>query len=104
MFLIIVLTICFFHKKTKKAFEQYLKLYPKNRTLIVAGGVAANKQIRFTLKKLCQEENFKIYFPDLNFCIDNAAMIAWATLLKYSKINEIGFKANPRLEVAKTYF
>ena len=46
-------------RKTKKAIEQYLELYPKNRTLVVAGGVAANKQIRNTLKRLCQEENFK---------------------------------------------
>ena len=89
------------YKKTKNAFGQYLKLYPKNRTLVVAGGVAANKQIRFTLKKLCQEENFQIYFPDLNFCTDNAAMIALAGLerFKKKKFNNQNFEVNPRWQL-----
>ena len=73
------------YKKTKKAIEQHLELYPKNRTLVVAGGVAANKQIRITLERLCQEEKFKIYFPDIKLCTDNAAMIALAGLERYKK-------------------
>ena len=32
---------------------------------MLAGGVAPNKQIRFTLKKLCQEEKFNIYYPKM---------------------------------------
>ena len=31
---------------------------------------------------------------------DNAAMIAWATILKYAKINDINFKPNPRLHIS----
>ena len=89
------------YKKTKKAIEQHLELYPKNRTLVVAGGVAANKQIRITLKRLCQDEKFKIYFPDLKLCTDNAAMIALAGLERYKKkkFDKHNFEANPRWQL-----
>ena len=89
------------YKKTKKAIEQHLELYPKNRTFVVAGGVAANKQIRFTLKKLCQEEKFNVYFPDLKLCTDNAAMIALAGLERYKmkKFDKHNFEANPRWQL-----
>ena len=73
----------------------------KKRTLVVAGGVAANKQIRIILKKLCQAEKFKIYFPDLKLCTDNAAMIALAGLERYKKkkFNKHNFEANPRWQL-----
>ena len=89
------------YKKTKKAIEQHLELYPKNRTLVVAGGVAANKQIRIILKKLCQDEKFKVFFPDLKFCTDNAAMIALAGLERYKKkkFDKHNFEANPRWQL-----
>ena len=89
------------YKKTKKAIEQHLDLYPKNRTLIVAGGVAANKQIRITLERLCKEEKFKVYFPDLKLCTDNAAMIALAGLERYKmkKFDKHNFEANPRWQL-----
>ena len=89
------------YKKTKKAIEQHMELYPRNRTLVVAGGVAANKQIRITLKKLCKEENFEIYFPDLKLCTDNAAMIALAGLERYKKkkFNKQNFVVNPRWQL-----
>ena len=89
------------YKKTKKAIEQHLELYPKNRTLVVAGGVAANKQIRINLKKLCQDEKFKIFFPDLKLCTDNAAMIALAGLERYKKkkFDKHNFEANPRWQL-----
>mgnify|MGYP000576282651 CR=1 FL=1 len=89
------------YKKTKKAIEKHLELYPKNRTLVVAGGVAANKQIRINLKKLCQDEKFKIFFPDLKLCTDNAAMIALAGLERYKKkkFDKHNFEANPRWQL-----
>ena len=89
------------YKKTKKAIEQHLELYPKNRILVVAGGVAANKQIRITLERLSKEEKFKVYFPDLELCTDNAAMIALAGLERYKKkkFDEHNFEANPRWQL-----
>ncbi|KAB1088453.1 tRNA (adenosine(37)-N6)-threonylcarbamoyltransferase complex transferase subunit TsaD [Neorhizobium galegae] len=48
--------------------------------LVVAGGVAANQEIRRTLQALCIENGFRFIAPPLRLCTDNAAMIAWAGL------------------------
>ena len=45
--------------------------------VIVAGGVAANKYIREEFKNLEGILNIKVYYPDLKYCGDNAAMIAF---------------------------
>jgi N6-L-threonylcarbamoyladenine synthase len=49
-------------------------------TLVVAGGVAANKAIRTELDALCAGRGFRMVAPPLHLCGDNAAMIAWAGL------------------------
>ncbi len=48
------------------------------KTLVIAGGVSANKQIRASLTEMVDKENVRIYFPRLEFCTDNGAMIAYA--------------------------
>ena len=49
-----------------------------NRTkVIIAGGVAANKYIREEFRNLESILNVKVYYPDLKYCGDNAAMIAF---------------------------
>ena len=53
--------------------------------MIVAGGVAANESIRGNLLNLSNEMNFKTIYPDLKFCGDNAAMIAWAGIKRFKK-------------------
>ena len=47
-------------------------------TLVVAGGVAANKLLRATLETTANSHGFKLSVPPFNLCTDNAAMIAWA--------------------------
>ncbi|GJM03438.1 MAG: tRNA N6-adenosine threonylcarbamoyltransferase [Rhodomicrobium sp.] len=47
-------------------------------TLVVAGGVAANKYLRTRLEGLTDKNNLKLVLPPLSLCTDNAAMIAWA--------------------------
>ncbi len=46
--------------------------------LIVCGGVSANKQLRQCLDNIAQNKGFKVYYPQLKWCTDNAAMIALA--------------------------
>ncbi|MCA1444877.1 tRNA (adenosine(37)-N6)-threonylcarbamoyltransferase complex transferase subunit TsaD [Ensifer sp. IC4062] len=46
--------------------------------LVVAGGVAANQELRATLQELCDQNGFRFVAPPLQLCTDNAAMIAWA--------------------------
>ncbi|MCX7096619.1 MAG: tRNA (adenosine(37)-N6)-threonylcarbamoyltransferase complex transferase subunit TsaD [Methylococcales bacterium] len=47
-------------------------------SLVVAGGVSANKQIRAALTEMAAKEQASIHFPRLEFCTDNGAMIAYA--------------------------
>ena len=52
--------------------------------IVVSGGVGANKQLREKLTKSSQEDNFQLFFPSLEFCTDNGAMIALTGYLRYS--------------------
>ena len=74
-------------KKTELAMNIFREEVSDNskKTFVVAGGVAANKTIRENLKELCIRKNFKPIFPSMEFCGDNAAMIAWAGIQRYKK-------------------
>ncbi|MGD0958730.1 MAG: tRNA (adenosine(37)-N6)-threonylcarbamoyltransferase complex transferase subunit TsaD [Methylomonas sp.] len=48
------------------------------KTLVVAGGVSANRAIRAGLTAMAEVQAASIYFPRPEFCTDNAAMIAYA--------------------------
>jgi N6-L-threonylcarbamoyladenine synthase len=50
--------------------------------LVIAGGVGANKKLRAQLAEAGAREGFKVYFPRLEFCTDNGAMIALAGALR----------------------
>jgi N6-L-threonylcarbamoyladenine synthase len=55
------------------------------KELLVAGGVAANQGLRQTLEKRCREEQIPLRIPPLEYCTDNAAMIAAAAHLKWKR-------------------
>ncbi len=64
--------------KTAKAAKQY-----QVKQIIVAGGVAANRGLR---AKMIERITFvPVYFPSMQYCTDNAAMIAAAGYFKYQK-------------------
>ena len=86
------------YEKTKVAFQDFNKKKQNTNTFVVAGGVAANKGIRNKLIEVSEENNFKIIFPDINLCSDNAAMIAMVGLEKYrlKLFDNLDFQANPR--------
>jgi len=46
--------------------------------IVLAGGVAANKRLRELMSNRGEEENFGVFLPPIQFCTDNAAMIALA--------------------------
>lgn len=50
------------------------------RTLVVAGGVGANLELRSRLSAGAAAQGVRVYYPRLEFCTDNAAMIAVAGL------------------------
>ena len=67
-------------------------------TLIAAGGVSANSQLREGLHKLARQMGGRVYFPRLEFCTDNGAMIAYAGCLKLQAgaAEPLSFYARPR--------
>ena len=74
------------YKKTKIAIDIFKdKTEAKEVKLIVAGGVAANQTIRKNLSSLAEEMKFETIYPDIKFCGDNAAMIAWAGIQRFKK-------------------
>jgi tRNA N6-adenosine threonylcarbamoyltransferase len=46
--------------------------------LVVAGGVGANRRLREALSQKAAAEQFEVFYPPLEFCTDNGAMIAYA--------------------------
>lgn len=53
---------------------------PEARSLVVAGGVAANATIRTALEGVAQEAGIAFIAPPLRLCTDNAVMVGWAAI------------------------
>ncbi len=68
------------------------------KRLVVAGGVSANTQIRATLTEMVIKEVGEIYFPRLEFCTDNGAMIAYAGYQRFlmGELQDLAILAKPR--------
>ena len=96
------------YKKTKIAFSEFQNQNKtKENILVIAGGVAANKNIRSMLTNLCKEENYQSIFPPMELCGDNAAMIAMVGLEKFKlkQFDNLDYPAKPRWQLdAKAAF
>ncbi len=51
-------------------------------TLVVAGGVGANRLLRQTLDQACARAGVRVHYPELHLCTDNGAMIAMAAAMR----------------------
>ncbi len=56
--------------------------------LIVAGGVGANRRLRARLKSLTEAMGAELYYPRIEFCTDNGAMIAYAGCMRLQADSE----------------
>ncbi len=67
------------------------------KRLVIAGGVSANTELRQKMAELMQSMRGEVYYPRLEFCTDNGAMIAYAGLqrLKAGQINQ-NIEVRPR--------
>lgn len=74
--------------------------YPVEQVLL-AGGVAANRYLRRRLDKMLKEEGARLYYPSLEYCTDNAAMIAGAGyfLLEQGQVSSLDLDAVPSLKL-----
>ena len=79
--------------KCKRALEQE----GLNR-LVVSGGVSANREIRSKLNQLMEKRKGQVFYPRLEFCTDNGAMIAYAGAqrLMAGQSTDLDFAATPR--------
>ncbi len=83
--------------RTRKMFDLFEERHPgAGRHLVIAGGVAANRQIRDALDSLGKERGWTLIAPPLELCSDNAAMIAWAALERLGKFGPSPMDASPR--------
>jgi len=51
------------------------------RKLVIAGGVGANRALRAALKDMMDDVGGELFFPRIEFCTDNGAMVAYAGCL-----------------------
>jgi N6-L-threonylcarbamoyladenine synthase len=71
------------------------------KRLVIAGGVGANSQLRAALNTAAAKKRFEVFYPELEFCTDNGAMIAFAGAMRL-QINpdaarrDYGFNVRPR--------
>ncbi len=83
--------------RSGNAMEQFTQAHStSDRTLVVAGGVAANTAIRERLNDLCARNGFRFVAPPLHLCTDNAAMIAWAGIERLALGHSDPFDVSPR--------
>ena len=72
-------------------------------TLVVAGGVGANRQLRARLTEAVSRRGATVYFPELVYCTDNGAMIALVGALRMQAgavADDYRFSVRPRWDLA----
>ena len=72
--------------------------------LVVAGGVGANSLLRERLNQDIGKRGGKVFYPDLEFCTDNGAMIAFAGALRLAQQQgnkDYRFNVKPRWNLAE---
>ena len=82
--------------KCRRALQQ-----TESNRLVIAGGVSANTRLRQRLKDMVKKEGAKVYYPRLEFCTDNGAMIAFAGCqrLLAGQHENLAFHAKPRWDL-----
>jgi N6-L-threonylcarbamoyladenine synthase len=77
------------------------------KQLVVAGGVGANQLLRNRLSEGITKRGGKVFYPDLEFCTDNGAMIAFAGALRFEQQkNQIDYRFNvkPRWDLEEIVY
>lgn len=68
--------------------------------LVVAGGVGANRRLRAELNQACARRKIEVFYPPLNLCTDNGAMIAYAGAQRLAWAKSVGeFGVRPRWDL-----
>ena len=81
--------------RAKRAMARFAETHGP-ATLVIAGGVAANRAIFARLETEAGKAGFALSVPPAWLCTDNAAMIAWAALERRDRPDELDFEPRPR--------
>jgi len=73
--------------------------------ICLAGGVAANSQLRTTFSEIAKHNGMEFYYPSMSLCTDNAAMIACAGYYDFLKGNfaDLTLNAVPNLKLGERF-
>ncbi len=80
-------------EKTRRAL-----LATDHQSLVVSGGVSANRRLRERIDQMVGSHGARVYYPRLEFCTDNAAMIAVAGLARLTAGERDGEAINARAQ------
>lgn len=64
------------------------------KKIAVAGGVSANSELRRRMQEECEKRGFKLYYPPLKYCGDNAAMVGAQAIFEFRDGNVSGSDLN----------
>ena len=79
--------------KSQRALDQN----PDLQSIIIGGGVSANSRLRTEFTKLAKQNKLTLHIPEMQYCIDNAAMIAalGSVLYKSGHTDDLTLQATP---------
>jgi len=80
--------------------------FAKVNSIVIAGGVGANTKLREKMKDIFSKKGIEVVYPSIEYCTDNAAMIALTGLynLKEGISNEsYEINVNPRWSIDSIY-
>ncbi|MDJ0821547.1 MAG: tRNA (adenosine(37)-N6)-threonylcarbamoyltransferase complex transferase subunit TsaD [Paracoccaceae bacterium] len=91
-------------EKSRRAIALYLGEHADDPAMAVAGGVAANQELRGALQAVCADHGLAFVAPPLRLCTDNAAMIAYAgaELWALGVSHDMTLSARPRWPLDRT--
>jgi len=89
--------------RLKHAIQVFKERYPDGQSLVMSGGVAANRALRTGIEALAKKHGLIFCAPDPALCTDNGVMVAWAGMeyLQHQKFSSLDFKARPRWPLDK---
>jgi len=81
---------------TLKAAEEF-----SYKTIAVAGGVSANSELRRRMTEECKKRNIKLFYPELKYCGDNAAMVGVQGYFEYlsGNIGDLSLNATATMPI-----
>jgi N6-L-threonylcarbamoyladenine synthase len=74
------------------------------RDIAIAGGVAANSELRRRMREEVLNRGYRLFIPKLEYCTDNGAMVAMVGFwkMKVGKTSSLELTAEPSLSLART--